>query len=163
MFPLKNSIPCFSAISVAIIPWLSTQGNIFSGCRHGPFGQAHLSQIAQASVDKMKMSSVCRLIIFAVCRVISSWGKRVASVSSMLEISVTSVTVVIMRAFGYRKHRILHSSTVPTAGGHAHDLLYIGHSCSQTVRIRSEKTSSAVSMNSYWHRGSILSSSSNCA
>ena len=45
--PARKSIPYRSASAVTRIPWLSTQGNIRSGCRHGPSGQLHLLQIAQ--------------------------------------------------------------------------------------------------------------------
>ena len=42
-------MPVRSASAVTTMPWLSTQGNIRSGWRQGPSGQAQCAQMAQAS------------------------------------------------------------------------------------------------------------------
>ena len=63
--------------------------------------------------------------------VIFSCGARVDSVSEMLAMSLTSVIVAIIKPSLNRMTFSRHSSMVPTAGGHAQVVLYIGHSCSQ--------------------------------
>ena len=85
----------------------------------------------------------------AISCVSASCGARVASVSSMFAMSETSQIVAAASTLSKRIQRARHASTVPTAGGHAHDLLYMGHSLRQMSRTRSVKVSSSVFKNSY--------------
>ena len=105
--------------------------------------------MAHASVESTMISAACAATIAAASRVTASCGARVASVSSILAMSATSVTVVTTSACGYARQRALHDSTVPTAGGHAQVLPYMGHSLSQMARTRSVKTSSPVLIHAY--------------
>ena len=55
--PWMNSRPCSSRVGIRLMPWLSTQGCIFSGYRQGwPSRQAQRRQMAQESVERMKGS-----------------------------------------------------------------------------------------------------------
>ncbi len=78
------------------------------------------------------VSLACSRTSACTCRVMASWGARVASVSSMLAMSPTSVTVQISSAWRKCRQCALHWATSPTAGGHAQDFPYMGHSVSQT-------------------------------
>ena len=95
------------------------------------------------------VSSACMRTSSSTCRAISSWGARVERVSSMLAMSLTSVMVAISSASSYSRQRFRQSSTLPTAGGQAQVFPYIGHSCSQIQRMRSEKHRSSVRIKAY--------------
>ena len=97
---------------------------------------------------------ICVFRIAATARVTSSCPARVASVSSIFVTSLTSAIVVNTNAPSCDRHRARHSSTLPTAGGHAQLVPYRGHSCLQISRTRSENGISSTDNHAYCTIGS---------
>ena len=83
----------FSASSLTMMPWLSTQGCIFSGKRQGASGYVHVSQISQDSVERAIHPVPWDYMNCSMAAVMFSCSLRVDSISSKLMTSETSAMV----------------------------------------------------------------------
>ena len=144
-------MPQRSARAVTRMPWLSTQGYIRSGWRQGASGQAQWAQMAQLSVDRTY--TPCPEAVLHQVRGLAgdvlmglAGGEGLLHVRSVLHLRYGHQ----QQGMGPAEAAALHSATVPTAGGQAQVVLYMGHSVSQMCRTFSLKGISAVSRKAYW-------------
>ena len=143
-------MPQRSARAVTRMPWLSTQGYIRSGWRQGASGQAQWAQMAQLSVEgriprARRRPPPGRGLAGDVLMGLAG-GEGLLHVRSVLHLRYGHQ----QQGMGPAEAAALHSATVPTAGGQAQVVLYMGHSVSQMCRTFSLKGISAVSRKAYW-------------